>query len=52
MGYHYIQISELLKNIDGKIYMLQKVIFSLVKNIKSDISLVKNINVWMTCDFP
>ena len=46
-----IQIGEIQKNIDEIICIFQKVTFSLVKYIKNNISLVKNINFWMTSAF-
>ena len=49
--FYYIQINEIQKNIDEITCIFQKVIFSLVKNIKSVISLVKNITFWMTPAF-
>ena len=39
------------ENIYGITCIFQKVLFSLVKNIKSVIQLVKNINFWMTSTF-
>ena len=49
--FYYIQINEIQKNIDEITCIFQKVLFSLVKYIKSVISLVKNINFWMTSAF-
>ena len=40
-----------IKRTFQKVKTFQKVLFSLVKNIKSVISLVKNINFWMTSAF-
>ena len=48
---YYIWINEIQSNIDEITCIFQKVLFSLVKNIKSVISLVKNINFWMTSAF-
>ena len=43
---YYIQINKIQENIDEITCISQKVLFSLVKNIKSVISLVKNITFW------
>ena len=51
MHIYYIQINEIQENIDEITCIFQKVLFSLVKIIKSVISLVKNINFWMTSAF-
>ena len=48
---YYIQINEIQKNIGEITCIFQKVLFSLVKHIKSVISLMKNINFWTTDDF-
>ena len=48
---YYIQINEIQENIDEITCIFQKVLFSLVKNIKSVISFVKNITFWMTSSF-
>ena len=48
---YYIQINEIQKNIDEITYIFQKVIFSLVKNIKNVILLMKNITFWLTFAF-
>ena len=45
------KFNEIQENIDEITCIFQKVLFSLVKNIKSIISLVKNLNFWMTSAF-
>ena len=49
--FYYIQINEIQESIDEITCIFQKVFFSLVKNIKSIISLVKNTNFCMTFAF-
>ena len=49
--FHYIQINEIQDYIDEITGIFHEVLFSVLKNIKSVISLVKNINFWMTFAF-